>query len=229
MTLEAWVNPTNNAGWRTAILKERAGRPVLRAVLGRRDDAAGDDHHRRDGGYGEAGGPARLGAAGQHVDAPRRHLRRHDAAAVPQRHADRVRRRAPAPSRSAPAPLKLGGNAIWGEWFAGQLDDVRVYDAALTAAQIQTDMNTPVGGAPAPDTTRAVGAGRPSTATGALGSVRAAAGRAATDNVGVDRLRRAPLDHRRVHAQRGEPDRDAPTDDDATPTRRSPRAPTTTA
>ena len=33
--------------------------------------------------------------------------------------------------------LRLGGNGIWGEWFAGQLDDVRIYDKALTAAQIQ--------------------------------------------------------------------------------------------
>ena len=29
-------------------------------------------------------------------------------------------------------PLKLGGNAIWAEWFAGLLDDVRVYNRALT-------------------------------------------------------------------------------------------------
>ena len=41
-------------------------------------------------------------------------------------------------------PLKLGGNAIWGEWFAGLMDDVRVYNRALTAAEIQTDMTSPV-------------------------------------------------------------------------------------
>jgi hypothetical protein len=37
-------------------------------------------------------------------------------------------------------PLKLGGNAVWGEWYAGLLDDVRVYNRALTATEIQTDM-----------------------------------------------------------------------------------------
>ena len=42
-------------------------------------------------------------------------------------------------------PLRLGGNSIWGEYFAGKLDDVRIYDKALTAAQIQADMNTAVG------------------------------------------------------------------------------------
>jgi len=39
----------------------------------------------------------------------------------------------------------LGGNAIWGEWFKGTLDEVRIYNRALTAGEIQTDMTTPVG------------------------------------------------------------------------------------
>ena len=41
-------------------------------------------------------------------------------------------------------PLRLGGNAIWGEWFAGAIDDVRIYDRALSAAEIQVDMAAPV-------------------------------------------------------------------------------------
>ena len=41
--------------------------------------------------------------------------------------------------------LRLGGNSVWGEWFAGVLDDVRVYERALGAAEIQSDMQTPVG------------------------------------------------------------------------------------
>ena len=37
---------------------------------------------------------------------------------------------------------KLGGNAIFGsEWYAGLLDDVRVYNRALSATEIQTDMS----------------------------------------------------------------------------------------
>ena len=31
--------------------------------------------------------------------------------------------------------LRIGGNNIWGEWFAGQIDEVRVYARALTAAR----------------------------------------------------------------------------------------------
>ena len=40
--------------------------------------------------------------------------------------------------------LRIGGNSVWSEWFAGQIDDVRVYNRALSAAELQTDMNTPV-------------------------------------------------------------------------------------
>jgi hypothetical protein len=45
---------------------------------------------------------------------------------------------------SSTGALRLGGNGLWGEWFAGQLDDVRVYNTTLTAAEIQADMAKPV-------------------------------------------------------------------------------------
>src|SRR5207248_3128711 len=41
--------------------------------------------------------------------------------------------------------LRIGGNSIWGEYFSGLIDEVRIYNRALTQAQIQTDMNTPIG------------------------------------------------------------------------------------
>jgi hypothetical protein len=37
-------------------------------------------------------------------------------------------------------PLRFGGNAVRGEWFTGRLDEIRLYDKALTAAQIQADL-----------------------------------------------------------------------------------------
>ncbi|MCA2224220.1 LamG-like jellyroll fold domain-containing protein [Nonomuraea aurantiaca] len=43
----------------------------------------------------------------------------------------------------------IGGNSIYGEYFKGVIDEVRVYNRAQTAAQIQTDMNTPIGAAAA--------------------------------------------------------------------------------
>ena len=46
-------------------------------------------------------------------------------------------------------PLRIGGD--WsGEMFTGLIDNVRVYNTALTAAQIQADMNTALTGGSAP-------------------------------------------------------------------------------
>ena len=42
--------------------------------------------------------------------------------------------------------LRIGGNSLWGEFFQGQIDEVRIYNRALTAAELVTDMNTPVSG-----------------------------------------------------------------------------------
>ena len=41
--------------------------------------------------------------------------------------------------------LGIGGNSVWGEWFNGWIDEVRIYNKALTAAQIQADMTAPIG------------------------------------------------------------------------------------
>jgi hypothetical protein len=38
-------------------------------------------------------------------------------------------------------PLRIGGNNVWGEWFAGTIDELNVYNRALTAAEIAVDMN----------------------------------------------------------------------------------------
>ena len=43
-------------------------------------------------------------------------------------------------------PLQIGGDSIFGQYFAGTIDEVRVYNTALTQSQIQADMATPVGG-----------------------------------------------------------------------------------
>jgi hypothetical protein len=40
--------------------------------------------------------------------------------------------------------LWIGGNAVYGEHFKGKLDELRMYDRALTQAEIQADMATPL-------------------------------------------------------------------------------------
>jgi len=41
-------------------------------------------------------------------------------------------------------PLQIGGDSIYGQYFPGNIDEVRVYNRTLSAAEIQHDMNTPV-------------------------------------------------------------------------------------
>jgi Concanavalin A-like lectin/glucanases superfamily len=41
-------------------------------------------------------------------------------------------------------PLSLGGDPLYGQYFSGRIDNVRIYNRALTPAQIQTDMATPI-------------------------------------------------------------------------------------
>jgi fibronectin type 3 domain-containing protein len=42
-------------------------------------------------------------------------------------------------------PLEIGGDGIYGQYFQGLIDEVRVYNVARTPSQIQADMGTPVG------------------------------------------------------------------------------------
>ena len=80
------------------------------------------------------------------------------------------------------SPLTIGGDAIDGQFFKGRIDEVRVYRAALSQAEIQADMAAPLGGPP--DTTV------PSQVSG-LAASAVSSGRvdlswsAASDNVGV--------------------------------------------
>ena len=41
-------------------------------------------------------------------------------------------------------PLNIGGDTIYNQYFAGRIDDVRLYNTARSAVQIQADMNAPV-------------------------------------------------------------------------------------
>ena len=41
-------------------------------------------------------------------------------------------------------PLRIGANSLGGETFIGFIDELRIYDRALSAAEIQSDMALPV-------------------------------------------------------------------------------------
>jgi Concanavalin A-like lectin/glucanases superfamily/Galactose oxidase-like, Early set domain/Bacterial Ig domain/Glyoxal oxidase N-terminus/Galactose oxidase, central domain len=148
MTLEAWVKPTSTSGWRTALLKERPG--GLAYALYASDGTRPTGLVNVDGGDVGPSGTAGLGiGAWTHIattfDGTTQRLFVNGV---------QVSTRATAGSMLTSAnPLRIGGNAIWNEWFAGVIDEVRVYDRALTAAQIQADMTTSIGSTPPPTTT----------------------------------------------------------------------------
>ena len=55
--------------------------------------------------------------------------------------------------QSVTAPLRIGGNVPYGEFFLGRLDEIRIYNRALSVAELQADAATPVGTALTPDGT----------------------------------------------------------------------------
>jgi subtilisin-like proprotein convertase family protein len=62
--------------------------------------------------------------------------------------------------------LTIGADSIHGSYFQGTIDEVRIYNRALSASELQTDMNTPVGNATATPVILATSA----TASSAAGS-----------------------------------------------------------
>jgi hypothetical protein len=78
--------------------------------------------------------------------------------------------------------LRFGGNAIWGEYFQGVLDEVRVYNRPLSEGEVRVDMSTPIGGAleTSPPT---VSVSSPASGSSVSGNTTLTA--AASDNVGV--------------------------------------------
>ena len=79
--------------------------------------------------------------------------------------------------------LRIGGNTYPTEFFQGLIDEVRIYNRALSAAEVATDMNTPVGSQGSDMTPPTAPAGV--TATVASATQINLTWTAATDNVGV--------------------------------------------
>jgi chitodextrinase len=148
MTLEAWVRPSSlGTPWRTAVLKERSG--GLAYALYAHTGSRGPSGHAF---TGSSEPRARFGTAAP-ANAWSHLAATYDGARI-RLYLNGVERTSSAASgaiSTSSAPLRLGGNTVWSEWFAGLLDDVRVYNRALTPAEIQADMATPVSSAPSTD------------------------------------------------------------------------------
>src|SRR5439155_22493632 len=60
-----------------------------------------------------------------------------------------------APLVVASGTLQIGASSPPGQGFAGRIDEVRIYNRALSQAGIQSDMNTAIRGTPPPPDTAA--------------------------------------------------------------------------
>ncbi len=178
MTVEAWVNPAALTNFASVVLKERPGglSYALYAADGANSPPAGyvfvPNQDRNALGLSELplntwshlattydGSTLRLFVNGTEVGS-----RTVDAAIVTSNN-----------------PLRIGGNSVWGEFFNGRIDNVRVYNRALSEGEIRTNMSTPVGGTL--ETTPPTGSVTPPPGGTVSGVVNVAA--SASDNVAV--------------------------------------------
>ena len=178
MTLSAWVNPRAlNGAWRTVIFKEGTG-DLVYGLYGQ------DNTPVPAGSMNANGGIRSLRGTSQVPLGTWTHLAySYDGAAERlfvdgQQVASVARGGAIATSTGQ---LRIGGNSLWGERFSGLIDEVRVYQRALSQAEVEADMNTSVS---TPDES-APSAPSSLTATGAIGRV-SLTWTGSTDDVGVD-------------------------------------------
>ena len=179
MTLEAWVYPTSLSGWRSVILKETSG--GLAYALYAYDNAPHPAVYINTGGSDMSA----VGTTGISVNTWTHLAATYDGTTL-RLYVNGVQAGTRTISGSIPAstsPLSIGGNSVWGEYFSGQIDEVRVYSRALSQAEIQTDMNTAI--AITPSDTIPPTAPANLTAAAASSSQINLAWTASTDNVGV--------------------------------------------
>src|SRR5262249_21385528 len=143
MTLEAYVRPTSLSGWRALIVKERPPGGLSYAVYA-------NDELNHPAGFANLGGTDRDARASQtlplnvwsHVVAT--YNKTDGKVRIFVDGLERDNRTYSGDITVSTGSLFLGGDSIWGEYFNGRIDNVRLYSRALSAAEIQTNQSTPV-------------------------------------------------------------------------------------
>jgi hypothetical protein len=147
MTLEAWVKPTApQSGWRT-IMQHEVDAYFL--------NASNDNGPLLPSGGGTFNGTVAYvsGSTANPVNAWTHVALTYDGATLRLYVNDNLAASQPRTGsiQTNSNPLWIGGNSPYGEYFQGMIDEVRVYNRALSQAEIQTDMITAIesGGTPA--------------------------------------------------------------------------------
>ena len=136
LTLEAWVNPSSSSSaWRDVIMKEQPAEAIYDLYA--------------DTGAGQPGGGVFMSAenivsGGTALPANTwTHLATTYDGTNQILYVNGVQVASRAQSgaiKLSAGPLRIGGDSIWGDYFQGLIDEVRVYNRALSASEIQADM-----------------------------------------------------------------------------------------
>jgi len=143
MTLEAWLFPTAVGGWRDVIYK---GTDDIYYLMGSSDDSTPA--------LGGTFSPSALrGTSSLPLNAWTYLAGTYNGTTM-RLYVNGVQvssRAQTGPIQTSTAVLTMGGDALYGQYFAGRIDEVRIYNRALSAAEIQSDMSSALGAGP-PDT-----------------------------------------------------------------------------
>lgn len=144
MTLEAWVKPRSRSAWRTVLMKELSNWQsyVLYSAATPYNGGNGEEP------VGFVNGDGVRGPAPLPLNAWS-HLATTFDGTTQRLYVDGTlvaSRPSTAAAQVGTGALRIGGNDVWGEQFDGLIDDVRVYDRAISAAEVVADRDTPVGG-----------------------------------------------------------------------------------
>jgi beta-lactam-binding protein with PASTA domain len=158
MTLEAWVNPSNMSGWETVLMKERgtAGEGLLSYALYAHDGAPLSSGTPRPAGYVRVtptlttSDRAVRGGTTLPLDTWTHIAVTYNAATSQMIFYLNGVAQTPITAGAGTiaetnGALRIGGNnSSTGEFFQGLIDEVRVYNRALSQTEIQTDMNAAI-------------------------------------------------------------------------------------
>jgi hypothetical protein len=137
MTLEAWVRPSSLSAWRDVLIKEQTGELVYALYANNPAD--------RPSGIVYIGGELKADGTAKLPLNTWTHLATTYDGSTLRLYVNGTQVSSRAVTGSMPAStgaLRIGGDSLWGEYFNGLIDEVRIYNRALSATEIQTDMNT---------------------------------------------------------------------------------------